>query len=82
MAFFDDINDDEPKTGRSSNVENNSRENTKDNVKGMPPHQDSDLGEAPEFPAIHFTYDNDTNKLQVRDRRGNVKAEFTVMTTV
>ncbi len=80
MAFFDDINDDEPKTGRSSNVENNSRENTKDNVKGMPPHQDSDLGEAPEFPAIHFTYDNDTNKLQVRDRRGNVKAEFTVMT--
>lgn len=80
MAFFDNINDDEPKTGHSSNVENNSRENSKDDVKGMPPHQDSDLGEAPEFPAIHFTYDNDTNKLQVRDRRGNVKAEFTVMT--
>lgn len=80
MAFFDDINDDEPKTGYSSNGKNNSKENTKDDVKGMPPHQNSDLGEAPEFPAIHFTYDNDTNKLQVRDRRGNVKAEFTVMT--
>lgn len=80
MAFFDDINGDEPKTGYSSNGKNNLEENTKDNVKGMPPHQNSDLGEAPEFPAIHFTYDNDTNKLQVRDRRGNVKAEFTVMT--
>ena len=80
MAFFDDINDGDPKTGQSSNADNTSRENTKENVKGMPPHQDSDLGEAPEFPAIHFTYDNPTNKLQVRDRRGNVKAEFTVMT--
>lgn len=80
MAFFDDINDDEPKTGQSSNTEKTSRETNKENVKGMPPHQESDLGEAPEFPAISFTYDSDNNKLQVRDRRGNVKAEFTVMT--
>lgn len=78
MAFFDDINED-PKTGKFPNSGNHSYEDNKEKVKDMPPHQDSDLPEAPEFPAITFTYDNDTNKLQVRDRRGNVKAEFTVM---
>lgn len=56
-----------------------SKDGSKNKNRVLPPYQDSDLPEAPEFPAITFTYDNDTNKLQVRDRRGNVKAEFTVM---
>ena len=80
MAFFDDIKDDEPKAGQSSNNENPSTNNFRDRVKDEPPHGEDNLGEAPELPPIFFTYDPIKNKFQVRDKRGNVKSEFEVMT--
>ena len=80
MAFFDDIKDDEPKAGQSSNNENSSTNNSRDRVKEEPPHGGDNLGEAPELPPIFFTYDPIKNKFQVRDKRGNVKSEFDVMT--
>lgn len=79
MAFFDDINDDAPKTGWSSK-ENSNREKEKESVKDMPPHQDSDLGEAPDYPAIYFVYNHETQKLEVRDRRGKIKQEIPILT--
>ena len=79
MAFFDDINDDEPQTGKSSK-KNDFEDNNKKGAKDTHTHQDFDLGEAPEFPPIFFTYDSTKNKFEVRDRRGNVKADFDVMT--
>lgn len=79
MAFFDDINDEAPKTGWSSK-ENSNREKEKETVKDMPPHQDSDLGEAPDYPAIYFVYNYETQKLEVRDRRGKIKQEIPILT--
>ena len=79
MAFFDDINDEAPKTGWSSK-ENSNREKEKETVKDMPPHQDSDLGEAPDYPAIYFVYNYEMQKLEVRDRRGKIKQEIPILT--
>lgn len=80
MAFFDDIKDDEPKAGQSSNNENSSTNNSRDRVKDEPPHSEDNLGEAPEFPPLFFTYDDIKKKFQVKDKRGNVKAEVDIMT--
>jgi len=63
------------KAGKSYNDASTNSRRTEE-----PPHSDDNIGEAPEFPPIFFTYDPLTNKLEVRDRRGNVKAEFTVKT--
>ena len=85
-AGWDDL-----KGGSSSSEQNESKQSNgssgdstsnkqRDRVKEEPPHSDADLGEAPEFPPIFFTYDPINNKFQVRDKRGNVKSEFEVMT--
>ncbi|MCQ2306685.1 MAG: DUF4407 domain-containing protein [Bacteroidales bacterium] len=64
----------------SSNHNSSGNRNNNSRVNDEPPHRNDDLGEAPELPPIFFTYDPITNKLEVRDRRGNVKAEFSVKT--
>lgn len=71
----------------SSNTNNSSQSNSNNgNNNGdkrnrdMPPHQDSDLGEAPDYPAIYFVYNHETQKLEVRDRRGKIKQEIPILT--
>lgn len=83
---WDDVNSNSSSTEQNENRENNrssnnfTSNNKKDRVKDEPPHSEENLGEAPEFPPIFFTYDPIKNKFQVRDKRGNVKSEFDVMT--
>lgn len=59
---------------------NNSNNNGDRKNRDMPPHQDSDLGEAPDYPAIYFVYNHETQKLEVRDRRGKIKQEIPILT--
>ena len=59
---------------------NNSNNNGDRKNRDMPPHQDSDLGEAPDYPAIYFVYNYETQKLEVRDRRGKIKQEIPILT--
>lgn len=49
-------------------------------IKDMPPHQETDLGEAPDYPSIFFVYNYETKKLEVRDRRNNIKQEIPIIT--
>lgn len=65
---------------RESSEEKSKTQDTNQRAKDIPTHKGYDLGEAPELPPIFFTYDPTKNKLEVRDRRGNVKADFDVMT--
>lgn len=49
-------------------------------IKDMPPHQETDLGEAPDYPSVFFEYNKETKKLEVRDRRNNIKQEIPIIT--
>ncbi len=69
--------DEEPKQEDKTQSENerSGKKEGHNNTQGS-----NNLGEAPEFPPIFFTYDPATKKLEVKDRRGNVITGFDVMT--
>lgn len=81
MAFFDDLNYDEPMTGESKRADNHiTNNNQRSWVKDEHMHDENNLGEAPELPPITFAYDTEKKVLLVLNSKGIPEQEIPIMT--